>query len=269
MARSLFVIIFEGRTGSSELLARLNSHPLIQAYPEILAPTCSLGADPVGKWASIRDVFTRLRDGLEINSWLAEYSKVGGSSESLPVRGIKTRLNEASDLVWYEKAGRRQNFYAVEPAQFIPLIQEFNVKLIRLRRKNVVKHAVSWLRAVHLSNSRDNLWNIRRGQPALEAININPDFLVYTIRWLLNSQRRHDEAYAAFTHRKMMINYEDIMLEGDPEWQNRILRFLEVYSMPLVEFHQKLTDDGLTSSIINYGEIAKRVESIGLGDCLQ
>jgi hypothetical protein len=213
-------------------------------------------------------VFTRLRDGLEIDSWVAEYLKVGGSSERLPVRGIKTRLNEASDLVWYEKAGREQNFYAVEPTRFIPLIQEFDVKLIRLRRKNVVKHAVSWLRAVHLSNSRGNLWNIHQGQPGLGPININPDFLVYTIRWLIDAQRRHDEAYLAFTRRKMMINYEDVLL-GGPEWQGRILSFLEVHPIPLVEFHQKLTDDRLTCSVSNYDEIAKRVDSIGLGDCLQ
>ena len=135
-SRTLFTVIFEGRTGSSELISRLNCHPDIQAYPEIFAPPL---CPPENRWAAIKHTFVSLRNGLTIPCFQDCNVQVGPEFDNRPIRGLKTRLNVEGDRWWYDRMGISAYFYVVEPALFLELAAEFEMRLIRLRRRDIVK----------------------------------------------------------------------------------------------------------------------------------
>jgi hypothetical protein len=76
LGATLFVVIFEGRTGSSELMARLDTHPAIQAFPEILAPLCGMNSTNTERQTAIERFLDSLQSGGTVSSFAAEYSKL-------------------------------------------------------------------------------------------------------------------------------------------------------------------------------------------------
>jgi hypothetical protein len=264
MQRKLFSVIFEGRTGSSELMARLNSHLSIQAFPEILAPICP----PDRSWASRRDaieeILVRLKLGNDPQTYVEAYSKLGADANSLPVRGFKTRLNSRSDLMWYEQVGRTENFYQVEPALLLPILEEHQFHLIRLGRRDLVRNAISWLRGVRLANDHGNRWNVEKGHAGLGPSPIDPKLLVNTIAWLGTARSVHDAAFDAYGGPKLNILYEDLFGQDAGHFQN-LLEFLGVPPCPLEPFYVRATEQDLSNSISNYDEVAQYMRKLGMG----
>jgi hypothetical protein len=149
----------------------------------------------------------------------------------------------------------------------LPLLEERSFYLIRLARRNIVRQAVSWLRAAHMANIRNNLWSIPKGAEGLGPIRIDPDTLVNTIAWLGTARASHDVAYDAYRGKKMTVYYEDV-LGADPAPMAELLAFLGVDTHTLVPFYERLTQPDLSCSVTNYAEIVERLDRWGMGQCL-
>ncbi len=149
--------------------------------------------------------------------------------------------------------GKMNNFYVVEPHRFMELAAEYDVRVIRLRRRNLLKHAVSWIRAVQLS-SEQGKWNIPFDEADFGPTVIPLDILKYTLSWLEDSTDRHDAAYSAYSGRKFSIEYEDLLVRWN-SLRPELLEFLGVRDFELRSFHKKVTDDDLSKAVLNYEEI--------------
>jgi len=253
--RTIFVLIFEGRTGSSETIARLNQHPAVQAYPEILAPLCTGETD--NEWEAVDDVFRRLRDGRSIDTFTESYSKTGPAANSLPIRGFKTRLNVLEDRWWYEGVGRPQNFYAVDPMRFANLAGRYNAILIYLHRHDVLRQAISWLRAVELA-SHNEKWNVLRSEEPPGPITLDPASVVRTVDWIVTVQFRHQSVFENYPGRKWSVAFEELMAEGGRGF-DELLAFLGAAQIPLTPHYRRATSENLREAVANYDALMEHL----------
>jgi hypothetical protein len=153
------------------------------------------------------------------------------------VRGFKTRLNTQNDMYWYQSVGRTENFYQVEPELLLPMLHERSCRLIRLSRRCLVKHAVSWLRAVFLAKQRNNLWNVAQGSEGLGPIPIEPDMLARTMAWLRESRASYDTAFDAYPGNKLRIHYEDVLSDDPSSLDIRAAWIVCRHSLELMPVH--------------------------------
>ena len=101
-----FVILFEGRTGSSYLVTSLSEHPNVRAGWEELVRLKALGHEAQAEWT--RKALTA--------PLIGRFGAVG----------FKTKLRDIAD-----------------PTQFSQLMRDRNVKIIHMQRRNRVKVAIS------------------------------------------------------------------------------------------------------------------------------
>jgi len=179
--------------------------------------------------------------------------QVGPEFDNRPIRGLKTRLNVEGDRWWYDRMGISAYFYVVEPALFLELAAEFEMRLIRLRRRDIVKQAISWLRGVRLSKER-NQWFLNTNQQPLGAGPVSVDDLEATLHWLKRSRDDHAALFQTYPGPTFLVDYED-MLNDWERTQQRVLDFLGVRQWPLGSFYQKVTSDDLRQAVSNYDEI--------------
>ena len=144
-------------------------------------------------------------------------------------------------------------FYVVEPALFLELAAEFEMRLIRLRRRDLVKQAISWLRGVRSSKER-NQWFLYTNQQPLDAGPVSVDDLEATLHWLQRSRDDHAAVFQTYPRPSLLVDYED-MLNDWERTQQRVLDFLGARQWPLGSFYQKVTGDDLQQAVSNYDEI--------------
>lgn len=114
MSRTHFVLLFEGRTGSSFLIDSLQSHPEIEATGESLV---RLTAEEQVQW---------------ITSFFQQETP-----DHIKALGFKTKLRNIED---------QENFKQ--------LLQKFDVKVIHMQRNNLVKLAISRINARRLFDQK-------------------------------------------------------------------------------------------------------------------
>jgi LPS sulfotransferase NodH len=266
MNTSAFVVIFEGRTGSSELMARMNKNPKIEALPEILHPLCGDRGTRID-WDGIEVLMRRIANGERVDTYAESYSKKNEACESLPIRGFKTRLNSEEDRWWYQAHGVEANFYSIPADRFLTIASEYGYFLIHLYRKDLLRQSISWLRAAELSRRR-NEWNVMAGDHPLEAIALDPEDVVKTIEWLSASTIHHENAYNAYTGRKISVTYENLFGDNQPSFFSDLLNFLGADAHTVSEHYRKATPEDLTEAVSNYSEI-ERLLAVRLPDVVR
>ena len=119
-----FVIIFQGRCGSTYLVEALDKHPAIECADERLAAIKkqNCGADIQLEWAE---------------DFLSQRHHSGTTQ-----KGSKTKLRDVLD-----------------PADFSQLLQSLDCRIIHLRRNNVVKLTISNFNSVRI-NDKTGDWNL-------------------------------------------------------------------------------------------------------------
>ncbi len=250
-----FIIIFEGRSGSTHLVSCLNSHPSIIVYPELLA----LGSKYDLASSDNRDVIDVMFDCLlkggkpeSLTPAIAnhDYNPIPLSSKQFPqVVGFKTRIHGPEDLPWYDRFSCPIYFFDNDYLR--STLEEHQFLMLRLKRRNLVKGAISWLRAL-----RHRKWHILKHQNPLEAFEVDLDDLMFTLNWLENSQAKHDAFYEQYSGKKDLFFYED-MIQDQQAFFERILSFLGVPLMELKGNIRKNTPDELMLAVSNYEEISQ------------
>ncbi|MDH4984429.1 hypothetical protein QEZ47_02400 [Aminobacter anthyllidis] len=251
----LCVMIFDGRTGSSELVARLNSHPNVLFYPEILAGPANPDHDYSLRWTAIDKTISDVAEMSPVSADLASYQKTKFDPEDIKICGLKTRLHGPDDGEFFEREGKAGNFYVVEGDRLLKTLTRHRTLLIRLRRRDIKRTAISWHRAVELNNQK-NLWNVTQSHTPIGPITIDPDSFRKTANWVRSCQLKHDAAFSAYRGKKISIDYED-MLDDWPGVQAAILEFLGLPQKELTEFYKKATPDDLSEAVVNLDEIER------------
>lgn len=208
-----FAILFPGRTGSSFLVSCLDAHPQVVAEGERLV---------------------RL-DARAQQAWLTEFYD---QARPKPVRavGFKTKLKD----VWDHGA-------------FADFLRSRELRIVSLRRRNMVKLAVSTLNArrIHALTGR---WNRSADAPQLGPLETSPEELGAMVARCIAAQREVDAYVGALGLPSLALDYEELLADRSA-WLARVTDFLGVDSMPLAGTIEKATDDDLRVALADFDRL--------------
>jgi len=158
--------------------------------------------------------------------------------------------------------GSKQNMLAVrDDARMAGAIRDAGVRVVRLRRRNLVKAAVSQIRAEQYARKMEREtgerpWAVKKGRPTLGPSAIDPDLLVKRIAIMETCDRRLSAAFAP--GETLDIEYEDINASLEAA-VGRVRDHLGVPQTPFKVPFDKATPDRLEDAIVNFAEVRARL----------
>ena len=213
-----FVILFEGRTGSTHLTTLLDSHPRVRAQREVLGglKTRNEGSAAQLIWAD--GALTTPADG------------------SLDAVGFKTKLRDV-----------------IDKDSFAELLLRHEARVIHLERNNVVKQALSGINAQKLARAtgRYNLFDEANRLPPQQ---IDPKELHENLLRREQWQRDLHEFLVRHAMPTLHVTYERL-LAGEEDAVGDVLQFLGVRPAPLRSPILKATSDNLRDAVLNFDEL--------------
>jgi hypothetical protein len=212
------VVVFTGRSGSTFCMSCLASHPEIHADGETIArfPKEKRSAD----------------------EQLARVESYYGGSPAAGIRafGFKTK---ASDVL--------------DDDGFARLVDRRGIRLLLLTRRNVIKQAISLLRAIQL-NETTGEWNLHAEEHRVSTVRIEPEEL----RTLADRYQQGSEGvwrYETLTGvPSLRLDYESLLAEPDATFR-RIFEFLDVAPRRVEGATLKHTSDDLRHALENFDEL--------------
>ncbi len=195
-----------------------------------------LARDRVGKYDNER--FNELTGADEQEGWLTEF------------------FSETEEL---ELIGSKQNILSIrEPRTVGRVLREHSVSLIRMRRANVIKVAVSQLRAEiyarkTLAQNGTAMWGVRSGRIPLGPAELDPRRFLTAVKTAKNA----DERILAFRPDLPTLDIDYRQLQADP---GRIARYTCRWlglgvSGEVSPGFIKATPDDLESAVPNLAEL--------------
>lgn len=160
--------------------------------------------------------------------------------------------------------GSKQSMMAIrDAAAMTALMRRASLRVVRLRRDNLVKAAASQMRAEQYADKMrretgEAPWAVKKGQPLLGPSVLDPDLLVRRIGMM---ERTHDALMAAFAPSEVLdIEYE--ALNADlPGTVERARRYLDMPQKPFDVPFVKATPDDLESAIVNYDAVVAKLRA--------
>jgi LPS sulfotransferase NodH len=213
-----YVLLFEGRTGSTFLTGALAQHPEVLAKDEKFAGLIrnGLGAAEQLEWA--RGYFSAPLVG------------------PYRVRGFKTKLSDVLD-----------------PGAFAELLQARRARIILLLRRNLVKTVVSFVTAQALYENTGQ-WNLEHEADRAEPVRIE----VPSFDFMLQNRTRINQSLGAYVEKLQLptlsLYYEDLLVDQQA-FLNRVCKFLGVRTVPLASRTKKHTSDNLRNVLSNFDEL--------------
>lgn len=211
-----FVLLFQGRSGSSWIIDALVSHPAVVANGEALVNLIVQGAEAQIAWC--RWYLTRPRSEVAVSV------------------GFKTKLTDVLD--------RRA---------FALMLQDIGCRVIHLQREDLVRQSVSWLRA-DLLHSRTGEHNIR--EPGRKVPPTRLDSGEFALRYAQLAAGRlvltdFVGQLCLLTHE---VLYESLLAEPYAEFA-KIQSFLGLQQQSLSSCYHKHTSNDLRRDVPNINEL--------------
>jgi len=218
--RTNFVIVFEGRSGSTFLVEALDSHPDVVAKKEAFA-------------AIRKDITAGKYDKREQANWLREFF---ASHPGVPALGFKVKYKDI-----------------VEPGETAKVLRECNAKVIRLTRLNRIKLVVSLMngRRLHDETGEWNRYDGNEQAPPLLASLDEFDANLRKVERRKEGLMRYVESLSLDT---LELFYEDILRDADDVFR-RVCNFLGVPVRALTSNTRKNTTDNLEEALVNFDEL--------------
>ena len=235
-----YLIMFEGRNGSSQLVSLLNAHAHSLCYPELM-PGLEIGAQ-----CKVIAAVANGSDLREINGYAADdnyypqgFDRKWADGPFTSV-GFKSKISDFKNII-----GALDD---LETADF---------RLIYLRRQNPLKAVLSWINGNRLAQKTQH-WNARhpgeiQGPVAVDIANFKESLrrrqLVESLhRWFYENYRR----------RKTVVFYED-MLSDQYAFLAKVLHFLDspTVQSAFAGCFLKNTPDSLKAAVLNYDDLVR------------
>lgn len=168
-----FVILFQGRAGSTYLTEALASHPDIHAWFEEL----SVEDTAAGQLESARAMLTAPPD--------------------TPCRafGFKAKVVDVFD-----------------PDGFAEVLREVRARVIALHRRNVVKWTVSWFTSDRLNETTGD-WNLYREHDRLPPFEVDLDLFRERLAYVETAARSLRDFVAELELPTLSLHYEDLLAD--------------------------------------------------------
>lgn len=211
-----FVLLFEGRTGSSYFIGSLDQHPKVRAKEEGLVNLKKSGHEAQAQW---------VRKALTVPP-LSIWGAVG----------FKTKLRDISDH-----------------GLFSTLLQELDVKIIHMQRRNRIKVAVSEINS-NVLYERTNYYNLYKEQNRLPPMTIELEHF----KRVLKMREELDNSLKIFVSElhlpTLKIWYEDL-LTNEYGVLKKAYEFLDVPVRHTRGKSFKNTNDDLRQALLNFDEL--------------
>jgi len=219
-----FIIISDARTGGTHTVSTLNNHPNVKCVSEPF-PHLSLETEEQ-----------------QIN-WMKEFSDPENNLEkNIRAAGFRTKVEQIADKEMFKE-----------------FIKNENVLVFHLQRKNVVKKAISRIRAVALYKETKD-YNVRSGNKPLPPINIPIDRLlkeVHQLEDLVNQERKFIESLDVKYYN---LFYQNIIDNSD-EYFRSIFAVLQVPKDHIPKSNvAKNTSNDLSKIVSNYHKLWQQLE---------
>jgi LPS sulfotransferase NodH len=216
-----FVVLFEGRSGSTFLVESLDSHSKIRAEKELLA--------------MLKKRFKEGRaEAGEQLEWIENLYLTG--NHDYEVVGFKTKFKDILD-----------------PEGLANLLKENEVRVILLQRRNRIKLLVSLLNAMRLNEATGD-WNLYKESDRMMTLRVDVE---EGQKWLEASeiQNRKLNDYARSLGLPFLeLSYEDILVDQEKTFR-QVCKFLGVAFEPLKGGTKKNTSDNLRDVLENFDEL--------------
>jgi hypothetical protein len=236
---SRFLIIFEGRNGSSYLVSLLNSHPAVLCYPEVLVGLpAAAQTEVVQRVASAADL-------RPINAYAGadRYHRHGFAAKwqagPYPVLGFKAKVTDMLGA----------------PGLILEL-QRHGYRLVHLRRENLLKSVTSHMNALKLQEKFDGISNASRPDQVMGGIEIDLAKFDYFLARRVLSESLHAWFYENFAGEKIRVSYEELIAD-EPAFMARFLAFIGAPARVLHGTFHKNTPPSLHEAVLNYDAFAR------------
>lgn len=174
-----FLVLFEGRSGSTYLKEALGSHPNIIARGEKIA---------------------NMRRGEQQHDWVKQLYTQNFDS-SLEAVGFKTKLSDVLD-----------------PREFQIILRDLNCRVVHLVRLNVVKQVISMMRG-ELIFETTGKWNIYNPDEAIPAISLDVDNFLIRLRKTELRRKKLYDFVREIDLPVLRIYYEQLLVQPDPTFR--------------------------------------------------
>lgn len=213
-----FVILFVERDGSTYLTSLLQEHPDIEAVYERFAVMKQKGEDAAAQLAWVNDYWT---------------PPLMGRKGAI---GFKTKLVDVLDL-----------------DAFAQVLQEKQVRLIHMQRRNRVKAVVSRINARRLYEATGN-WNLYNEADRRPPMTVDVAEFHALVQEREDADRELGEFVARLGLPAELVFYEELQEDKDAVLQ-RLLALLGVRYLPLQGKTKKHTKDDLREVLTNFDEL--------------
>jgi LPS sulfotransferase NodH len=213
-----FVILFQGRSGSTYLVEALSKHPSVCCDIERLVGLKKAGADAQLEWID---------------------QHFQSHAEQFRAIGFKTKLEDVLD-----------------PAAFRSLLHRRRAKVILLTRKNIVKIVISWMNAERIYQLTGD-WNLYPPARTLTPFTVDVGMFERRLKLVEEGQSRL-RAYAKELQLETLeFFYEDLLRDHDTA-MCRAFEFLGATPAVFTGSCLKATNDNLQHAVANFHEIRQR-----------
>lgn len=213
-----FVILFEGRAGSTHLTKLLDSHPRIRAQREVLGGLKNRNKGSAAQLEWVDGALIAPPDG------------------TLDAVGFKTKLRDV-----------------IDQAAFADVLMRHDARIVHLERQNLVKQALSGINAQKLARATGR-YNLFDEADRLPPQHVDPEEL----RNNLLRREQWQEDLRAFLEQHALptlhITYE-ALLADEPSIVRDVLQFLGVRPARLRSPVLKATSDNLREAVLNFDEL--------------
>ena len=235
-SRGYFVILFNGRSGSSHIVSCLNSHPHAVTYGEMFPGKSRDEQVSLVEAMIAGQPLEALTDAALPNRFRHPQTGKGTRFDAV---GLKTKPGDLADREWFSSFLRAHHF-----------------KVVHLSRDNHVKRALSMI-GCRILRQNTGLFNAVEPDQVLGSLQVDPDALFAECQKAEGAEIRlaaYVDSLGLTTHH---MTYESLLEDETSSFRN-LLDFLGLEPAPLQGRIHKNLNDNLRDAIRNFDEVAAR-----------
>lgn len=235
-----FIILFQGRTGSSYLIDALARHPDIIAEGEWLVDYLpDPSTDTASLLRKIHAGVLRFWKGCPAQQQIAGIEGFYTTRTEARAVGFKTKVRDVLDL---------------EAMKHV--LEAHGVRAIIMQRRNLIKQTASRLNAARLYKATQE-WNLLDEADRQGSFQVDLEEFNQMLR-RVEYEHRALNAFADYLRvPKLELEYEDLLVDRDA-WFHSVFTFLGIAPRPLQSSVLKNTKDDLREVITNFDEVKER-----------
>lgn len=222
-----FVLLFQGRTGSTYITERVNAHPDVKMEPEVW-----------GGWGFQVSKSERSQYSQKQKDWLARFY-AQFDDDAIRSIGFKTKLDDV-----------------IDKRSFIQFIRKNDIKIIHMTRRNIVKLVISEINAQRLFDATSK-WNLDNEDERPGPFVLDLDEFDAKIKWREQIEDWLDGYIKIINNPTLSLCYED-MLFNEVHFFEKFYHFIGTKPADTRSKIIKNTPTDLRQIIINHEELLRK-----------